>query len=70
MAGFGRQTLAYPDLALDITKKGGLVPEKLCMACSKCTEIMRQPGGTPGCVVRDSGVYAPLYRKLVLGQNK
>ncbi|MBQ7727750.1 MAG: flavin oxidoreductase/NADH oxidase [Clostridia bacterium] len=70
MAGFGRQTLAYPDLALDITEKGGLVPEKLCMACSKCTEIMRQPGGTPGCVVRDSGVYAPLYRKLVLGQNK
>ena len=69
MAGFGRQTLAYPDLALDILREGRLIPEKLCMLCSKCTSIMRQPGGTPGCVVRDSATYAPLYRKLVLGKN-
>ena len=70
LAGFGRQTLAYPDLAKDILETGGLDPDKLCMLCSKCTEIMRKPGGTPGCAVRDSGTYAPLYRKLVLGKTE
>jgi 2,4-dienoyl-CoA reductase-like NADH-dependent reductase (Old Yellow Enzyme family) len=64
-AGFGRQTLAYPDLAADICKTGELCDKKLCLACSKCTEIMRKPGGTPGCVVRDAEVYAPIYRELV-----
>ena len=64
-AGFGRQTLAYPDLAVDICKTGGLCDKKLCLACSKCTEIMRKPGGTPGCVVRDAEVYAPIYKELV-----
>jgi 2,4-dienoyl-CoA reductase-like NADH-dependent reductase (Old Yellow Enzyme family) len=64
-AGFGRQTLAYPDLAVDICKTGELCDKKLCLACSKCTEIMRKPGGTPGCVVRDAEVYAPIYKELV-----
>ena len=43
--------------------------KKLCICCSKCTEIMRKPGGTPGCVVRDNEVYMPLYKKLVLGKE-
>jgi hypothetical protein len=30
-----------------------------------CTQIMRQPGGTPGCVVRDKEVYAPIYKEFV-----
>lgn len=64
MAGWGRQTLAYPDLARDILQKGGLEPKRLCLACSKCTELMRA-GGTPGCVVRDSEVYLPLYTEYV-----
>jgi hypothetical protein len=29
---------------------------------------MRKPGGTPGCVLKDAEVYAPLYRSLVLGK--
>lgn len=62
-AGFGRMTLAYPDLAADALS-GGLCPEKLCLCCSKCTEIMRKPGGTPGCAVRDGEIYLPLWRKL------
>ena len=68
MAGYGRQTLAYPDCANAITSGENLDPKKLCVCCSKCTEIMRKPGGTPGCVIRDKEVYLPLYTKLVLGK--
>ena len=57
-AGFGRQIFAYPDFAKDILEGGGLQKNKLCICCSKCTEIMRA-GGTPGCVIRD-----PLYTKI------
>ncbi len=67
-AGYGRQTLAYPDCANAITSGVNLDSKKLCICCSKCTEIMRQPGGTPGCVIRDGEVYMPLYQKLVLGK--
>ena len=67
-AGYGRETLAYPNCANDITSGKSLDPKKLCICCSKCTEIMRKPGGTPGCVIRDNEVYMPLYQKLVLGK--
>ncbi len=68
-AGFGRTIFAYPDFANDILKNGGMVPNKCCIACSKCTEIMRTPGGTPGCVIRDNQVYMPIYKELC-GGNK
>ena len=68
MAGWGRQTLACPDMARDILQKGGLEQKRLCLACSKCTELMRA-GGTPGCVVRDSGVYLPLYTEYVTAES-
>ena len=67
-AGYGRETLAYPSCANAITSGENLDPKKLCICCGKCTEIMRRPGGTPGCVIRDGEVYMPLYRKLVLGK--
>ncbi len=60
--GVGRLAFAYPDFATDILNKGCLDPKKVCIACSKCTQLMRdhQPSGCP---VRDSAVYAPLYRQ-------
>jgi 2,4-dienoyl-CoA reductase-like NADH-dependent reductase (Old Yellow Enzyme family) len=61
MAGFGRQAFAYPDFGKDIMKSGKLQREKCCITCSKCTEIMRD-GGKTGCVIKDSEVYAPLYK--------
>ena len=64
-AGFGRETLAYPDVARDICRGEGMRSDRLCLTCGKCTEIMRVPGGTPGCVVRDE-VYLPIYRELVM----
>ncbi|MBE6625369.1 MAG: flavin oxidoreductase/NADH oxidase [Ruminococcaceae bacterium] len=68
-AGYGRETLAYPDVAKEITSGRNLDPKKLCICCGKCTEIMRCKGGTPGCVIRDTEVYAPLYKKFVLGKE-
>lgn len=67
MAGFGRTIFAYPDFAKDILQTGEMNKNKLCICCSKCTEIMRQPGGTPGCVIRDAEVYKPIHDKLVRG---
>ena len=65
-AGFGRTIFAYPDFAKDIVADGAMHPEKCCISCSKCSEIMRKPGGTPGCVIRDSEVYLPLYKQFCL----
>ena len=59
--GFGRTILAYPDYANDILA-GGMKKEKICLCCSKCSEMMRA-GGTPGCVVRDD-LYREIYRKF------
>ena len=67
IAGFGRTIFAYPDFAKEILKNGAMDKNKLCICCSKCTEIMRCPGGTPGCVIRDAQVYKPLHDKLVRG---
>ncbi len=69
IAGFGRTIFAYPDFAKDILTRGGMDENKICICCSKCTEIMRTPGGTPGCVIRDREVYAPIY-KTQCGGNK
>ena len=64
-AGFGREAFAYPNIAKDIC--AGTTPDKkkLCVTCSKCTELMRN-GGTTGCIIRDADVYAPLYKQYVL----
>lgn len=66
-AGFGREAIAYPDFAKDILDSGMMDRRKICLCCSKCTEIMRKPGGTPGCAVRDREIYLPLYRELCGG---
>ena len=62
-AGFGRTIFAYPDFAKDILKFGTMDKNKVCICCSKCTQIMRTPGGTPGCVIRDREIYGPIYQK-------
>ncbi len=67
LAGFGRQTFAYPDFAKDILN-GGLQKDKLCICCSKCTEVMRA-GSTPGCVIRDKEIYLPLHQKFCGGKK-
>ncbi len=63
-AGFGRTIFAYPDFANDILKTGKMDKNKICLCCSKCTEIMRA-GSTPGCVIRDRDIYLPIYKEKV-----
>ena len=63
MAGYGRMTLANPNTAKQIVSGVGLKKSDCCIMCSKCTEIMRTPGGTPGCVIRDAEVYLPIYQR-------
>ncbi|MFV0399440.1 MAG: NADH:flavin oxidoreductase [Oscillospiraceae bacterium] len=62
MVGIGREAFAYPDAPRDILNHGKMEPNKCCIACSKCTQIMRDHGRT-GCVIKDSAVYAPLYKQ-------
>lgn len=64
-AGFGRMTFAYPEFYKDYLKNGELDKSKVCLKCSKCTELMRS-GTVAGCPVRDSEVYMPYYQKNVL----
>jgi 2,4-dienoyl-CoA reductase-like NADH-dependent reductase (Old Yellow Enzyme family) len=62
LIGLGRQAFAYPDFARDVLGGDGMDPGKCCIACSRCTELMRD-GKPTGCVVRDRRVYGPLYRE-------
>ena len=68
IAGFGRQSLAYPDFARDIAESGTMYENKCCTSCSNCTQIMRD-GGTTGCVVRDSEIYLPIIMKGRAGRK-
>jgi 2,4-dienoyl-CoA reductase-like NADH-dependent reductase (Old Yellow Enzyme family) len=60
--GLGREAFAYPDFAKDIIQKGELDPQKVCITCSMCTQIMRD-GGKAGCPIRDKEVYGPILRE-------
>ncbi|MGD8881288.1 MAG: hypothetical protein PVI82_05330 [Desulfobacterales bacterium] len=67
LAGFGRQSFAYPNFAADIINTGTLQRKKCCTACGKCSEMMRLDGVT-GCVIHDAEVYRPIYKKLREGK--
>lgn len=60
--GLGRSGFAYPDAPRHVLQGIGMNPRNCCITCSKCTQIMRDHGRT-GCVVRDSKIYAPLYKE-------
>ncbi len=60
LVGAGRMAFAYPDFAKDIITEGRMFPDKVCVSCSACTQIMRDAGMT-GCVVRDNEVYGPIF---------
>lgn len=64
IAGFGREAFAYPDFAKDIIEDDRMKKEKCCITCGKCTELMRAKS-MAGCVIRDSEVYAKLYKENV-----
>ena len=59
--GLGRLALACPDFANMLFREKRLQPDKMCISCSSCSQIMRD-GGKTGCVVRDGEIYGALYR--------
>ena len=67
-AGFGRMSFCYPSFFADYLKNGELDKSKSCLACGKCTELMRH-GAVAGCPMRDQDVYMPIYKKYVLGKE-
>ena len=64
MAGFGREAFAYPEFANDLLHTGTLKTGKCCIACGKCSELMRA-GSVAGCVIRDAEIYQPYYRQIL-----
>ncbi|MHC1693835.1 MAG: flavin oxidoreductase/NADH oxidase [Eubacteriales bacterium] len=69
VAGFGRLAFAYPSFPNELKAEGKLDSRKCCVACGKCSQLMRA-GSVAGCVVRDTEIYLPLYREKVLGEVK
>ncbi len=61
LVGFGRMWLAYPGFYRD-SREGSFTPKKCCLACSKCTELMRA-GQVSGCAVYNE-YYRELYKKV------
>ena len=57
LVGYGRMWLAYPSFYRDY-RQGTFDPKHCCLACSKCTELMRA-GRVSGCAV-----FHPDYRDL------
>jgi len=61
LVGQGRGALAYPDSVIDLAEKGIMDPHKVCITCSRCSQLMRD-GGRTGCVSRDRKIYGLEYR--------
>lgn len=61
MVGYGRMWLAYPMFYRDY-RKGTFDPKQCCLACSKCTELMRAKQ-VSGCAVFNE-YYRNLYKEL------
>ena len=57
ICGFGRMSIANPNFPKQIFQNGVIDKQKVCVTCSKCSELMRS-GNKTGCVVRD-----PQYQK-------
>jgi 2,4-dienoyl-CoA reductase (NADPH2) len=61
--GLGRSSLAYPDAPKDLMEKGAVDPEKACICCSRCSELM-DAGLRVGCAVHDEEIYGKEYQKI------
>ena len=61
LVGFGRTWLAYPEFYRD-WQAGCFSPKRCCLACSKCTELMRA-GQVSGCAVFNE-YYRNLYKEV------
>jgi 2,4-dienoyl-CoA reductase-like NADH-dependent reductase (Old Yellow Enzyme family) len=63
--GFGRLAFSYEGFAKDILLNNGLSDAKCCIACNKCSELLRL-GISAGCVIKDREIYLPIYRENIM----
>jgi len=56
ICGFGRMAFANPNFPKQIFQEGIIDKQLCCIACSKCTQFMRE-GKNTGCAIRD-----PVYK--------
>ncbi len=63
LIGLGRSSFAYPDTPRDLMETGSMNPRKVCISCSKCSELMRL-GSMTGCVTRDTELYTKIYKQV------
>ena len=68
IVGVGRGAFAYPDFARDLLTRGEMNRATTCIACSRCTQIMRDHGRT-GCATFDKEVYGPIYQEGIQGHG-
>jgi len=63
LIGLGRSSIAYPDAPKHLMEKTVIDPERFCISCSRCTELMRFNLNS-GCVIHDKEIYGKNYRKI------
>ncbi len=62
LIGLGRGALAYPDWVNDLAANGLLDSRRVCLSCSKCSQMLRA-GISVGCAVRDGALYQSNYNR-------
>jgi 2,4-dienoyl-CoA reductase-like NADH-dependent reductase (Old Yellow Enzyme family) len=62
LVGLGRESLAYPGWVNSLAADGFLDQRKVCVCCSKCSQMLRA-GQPVGCAVHDADTYQVEYRK-------
>jgi 2,4-dienoyl-CoA reductase-like NADH-dependent reductase (Old Yellow Enzyme family) len=62
LIGLGRGSIAFPDWVNALAADGVLDPRRVCVTCSKCSQMLRA-GRAVGCAVQDAGVYQTEYRE-------
>ena len=65
---FGRMGFADPDFANQILHTGRIDPNRVCMTCGMCGDLIRAHKPT-GCVVRDPEHFLGYYREFQATQK-
>lgn len=61
---FGRMAFADPDFANEIVRQGRIDPNRVCLTCGKCGDLIRAHKPT-GCVIRDNKTFMPFYKEFL-----
>lgn len=61
---FGRMAFADPDFANEVVKNGRIDPNRVCLTCGKCGDLIRAHKPT-GCVIRDTKTFLPFYKEFM-----